>query len=154
MLDSTGSYVKEPLTEAEKAEKALYAREVFEKISAGTDIDIYIKKDFPEIISYAPRGYYLLQNETYAQLFTPTIVNAAFDMAVGETVLCENDDAFFVVQRFDLVENAYTGADKDQFSSLGTYAINEKFENRFKEVIDSVEVDFDAVKEFSVTNIK
>lgn len=153
VTNGEGSYIQDPLTEAEKKEKAAYANQVFEAVLSGEDIDTFIKKDYPDMLSEAPNGYYLARSEYYGRLFTNTILDATFDMKIGETVLCENDDAFFIVQRRELPEKGYQGVDKDQLSNIGEFAVNEKFEKKFAPIIEEIEKNEAVCAEYTVISI-
>ena len=151
VLNGAGSYIQDPLTDAEKAERATYVNEVFAK--GGEEIDLYVKKDYPDMLAAAPNGYYLAKSEYYGRLFTNTIVEATFAMQVGDTVLCENEDAFFIVQRLTLPDKAYKGTDKGQFDSIGEFAVNEKFETKFAPEIDKIKVNNEVCSRYSVISL-
>lgn len=153
VTDANGSFIQDPLTESEKQEKAIYAVGAFEAIKGGKDIDAFIKKDYPDMLSNAPNGYYLAKSEYYGRLFTNTILDATFDMAVGDTVFCENDDAFFIVQRLSLPAKGYQGVDKEQLSNIGDFAVNSKFETKFAPMIEEIKKDNDACGKYTVVSL-
>ena len=153
VTNSDGSYIQDPLTEKEKQEKAVYAAAAFEAVKKGEDIDTFIKKDYPDILSSAPNGYYLAMSEYYGRLFTNTILEATFGMEVGETVLCENDDAYFIVQRLLLPAKGYQGVDKDQLSNISEFAVNAKFEKKFAPIIDVIQKDAKACGKYTVVSL-
>lgn len=154
VVDKNGNYIQDALTDAEKAEKKAYAEAAFESIKNGEKtIDSYVKADFADLLKAYPNGYYLLSNEQYGYLFTTTIVKETFKMSVGDTVICENDDAFFIVQRLELIDNAYKGADASQFADIGSYASNSKFEKRFGEVIERISFDNAITEKYSVISV-
>lgn len=153
VTNSSGSFIQDPLTEKEKLEKAVYAKQAYEAILGGADIDTFIKKDYSDMLTEAPNGYYLAKGEYYGRLFTNTILDATFSMKIGDTVLCENDDAFFIVQRLSLPEKGYQGVDKSQLSNIGEFAVNEKFEARFAPIIDAIEKNTDVCDKYTVVSL-
>ena len=153
VTDANGSFIQDPLTEKEKQEKATFVAGAFEAVKKGEDIDTFIKKDYPDILKSAPNGYYLAKSEYYGRLFTNTILDATFDMAIGDTVLCENDDAFFIVQRLSLPAKGYQGVDKSQLSNIGEFAVNEKFEKKFAPIIEEIKKDTDVCDKYTVVSL-
>lgn len=153
VTDANGSFIQDPLTEKEKQEKATFVAGAFEAVKKGEDIDTFIKKDYPDILKSAPNGYYLAKSEYYGRLFTNTILDATFDMAIGDTVLCENDDAFFIVQRLSLPAKGYQGVDKSQLSNISEFAVNEKFEKKFAPIIEEIKKDTDVCDKYTVVSL-
>ena len=151
--DSSGQFTMEILDEKGKLENKLHAEEAYQKILAGESIDDYNKKYYSDLIKKFPNGYYVLENETYAALFTATVVNTTFSLEIGETALCENEDAFFIVQRQNLPDKAYSGSDKSQFSDIAKDASEAKFIKKFQGVIDTFAKNEALIKDFSVTTI-
>lgn len=153
VTNDAGSFIQDPLTEKEKQEKASYANQVYEAVLGGADIDTFIKKDYPDMLTSAPNGYYLAMSEYYGRLFTNTILEATFAMEIGDTVFCENDDAFFIVQRLSLPAKGYEGVDKDQLSNLGEFAVNEKFEAKFAPIIEDIEKNAAVCDRYTVVSL-
>ena len=153
VTNSEGSFIQDPLTEKEKQEKVTYAAAVYEAVKNGEDIDTFIKKDYPDILSSAPNGYYLAVSEYYGRLFTNTILDATFGMDIGDTVLCENEDAYFIVQRLSLPAKGYQGVDKDQLSNIGDFAVNEKFDKKFAPIIEEIERDASVCGRYTVVSL-
>lgn len=153
VTDASGNYVLVELNEEEKAANKKKIDDAYAAIQGGESIDTYIKADYPDLAKSYPNGYYVIQTEYYGYLFTSTIINATFDMAVGEVRFCENEDAYFLVQRYDLPDKAYEGSDKNQFTDIATYAIGDKFEARFAEVIKRVTENTALVEAYSVLTV-
>lgn len=133
ITDSSGYYTFEELTEEEQAEVTKTANEIYESVRGGESIDEPFEEfmsEFHDVESY-PNGFYITADE-YA-LHTATVTEAALNMEVGEVRLVENDSCYFVVQKFDLIDKAYTSAvDKGQFTYLVSYCNGEKFANQFE----------------------
>ena len=153
VVNAEGSFIQDPLTEKEKKEKAAYAAQAFEAVKNGEEIETFIKKDYPDMLRAAPNGYYLAKSEYYGRLFTNTILDATFAMKIGDTVFCENEDAFFIVQRLSLPEKGYQGVDKDQLSNIGEFAVNAKFEAKFAPIIEEIEKDTNVCDKYTVLSL-
>jgi len=153
VVNAEGSFIQDPLTEKEKQEKAAYAAQAFEAVKNGEEIETFIKKDYPDMLKAAPNGYYLAKSEYYGRLFTNTILDATFAMEIDDTVFCENEDAFFIVQRLSLPEKGYQGVDKDQLSNIGEFAVNEKFEKKFAPIIEEIKKDTDICDKYTVISL-
>ncbi len=153
VMDSGGNYIQDELSEEEKAAQVVRAASLYESIKNGESIDTYIKADYPDLVSSAPNGFYVLKNEYYGYLFTSTIINAAFDMKIGDTVLAENEDAYFIIQRYSLPEKAYQGSDMSQFDEIGDYAVNDKFEAKFAPYIEAIVRVDEICDKYSVTTV-
>lgn len=139
ITDSTGYYTFEELTEEEKAEVTKTANEVYETVKNGGSIDEPFEKymsEFHEVESY-PNGFYITADEY--NLHTATVTEAALDMEVGEVRLVENESCYFVVQKFDLIDKAYSSAvDKGQFTYMVSYCNGEKFAKQFEELAKGI----------------
>ena len=72
----------------------------------------------------------------------------------NEAILCENEDAYFIVQRYALPDKAYLGSDKTQFESIASDTVEKKFMTKFNEVIGSIETDQSLVEKYSVTTVR
>ncbi len=150
-----GSYQLRELNEEEKKEREKAANDALADIQKGTKtIDDYIAKDYPELLEAYPNGFYLLQNETYLQMYGATLINGAFAMKENEIAFLENEDAFFIVERLPLPENGYLGADSGQFSNLASYASAEKAALAFDELIKGIVPSEDFEDNYSVKTVK
>ena len=149
VTDTNGYYKYEDLTEDEKKAQTDYANSIYEAVLGGETLDAYLKKDYPELTD-VPNGYYVTAEDYH--IHTPEVIEAAFDMKAGEARLVSNEDAYFIVTKFDLLDKAYNGADSAQFYYLETYVSNQKFNKKFEELIASVKFDENIIKKFSVTN--
>ena len=149
--DSSGQFEMELLDEKGQQENKAHAEEAYQKILDGESIDEYNKKYYADLVSKFPNGYYVLENETYGALFTSTVINATFSLDIGEIALCENDDAYFIIQRLNLPEKAYSGSDKSQFSDIASDAVEAKFIAKFKGVIDTASLNEEIADQYSVT---
>lgn len=154
VTNANGNYEMKQLDEAGRLENKQHAEEAFAKVQGGEDIDTFIKKYYADIAKVYPNGYYVLENDNYGAMFTPTIIKAAFSIEVGDVTLCENDDAFFIVQRFSLPDQAYTGADKAQFGSMSTDAAEQKFVQKFNAVLEEIEINTEVLDKYSVTTVR
>ena len=140
--DANGRYVLEDLTEQEQVAVQEKVQNLFNEISEGKDIGPEFEKLMPEfgfdVASY-PNGFYITADEY--SLHTATVTSAALDMEVNEVRLAENEDCYFIIKKFDLIEKAYAGVDNGQFAYLATYANNYKFVNYFDKLLKDLVFD-------------
>ncbi len=148
------AYKTVELDEAGKLENKQHAEEVYAAIQNGENMDVYLNKYFGDLAIKFPNGYYVLNNETYVAAFTSTIIKPAFELEINGVALCENEDAYFVVQRLDLIDNAYLGSDQAQFESIASDAVEKKFIEKFEGIIETIERNNDLIDQYSVTTVK
>ncbi len=136
VTDANGYYKMDKLTEEEQKKVTATANEVLEGVKGGTDITEYFKKYMSEFGFEAdkyPNGFYITPDEY--TLHTPEVTSAAMEMKVGEVRLVENDGCYFVVQKFDLIDKAYSSQiDSNQFTYLVSYCNSEKFVKYFEDL--------------------
>ena len=152
--DINGRYVFIDLTEKEQADVVAKVNKVYEDVSGGGDIDEYVKNLMPEfgydVASY-PNGFYVTADEY--SLHTATLTNAAFDMEVGEVRLAESEDTFFVIKKYDLIEKAYVGQDKTQFTYLVSYCNSYKFVKYFDSIGKDLTFDDSITDKYKLSQI-
>ena len=154
VVDSNNRYQMTELDEAGQLENKKHAEEVLAKIQEGESIDTYVKKYFSDLAKIYPNGYYILENDTYGAMFTPTMIRAAFSLEENGVTICENEDAYFVVQRLTLPDKAYQGVDKDQFASISSDAVEKKFIAKFNGIIEEIEKEESLIEKYSVTTVR
>lgn len=137
---TTGYYEFVDLTEEEKIQAKTDANAVFEAVKGGENIDTYMDKymkDFGYDKEKTPNGYYISPDNYTAH--TADVTSAALEMKVGEVRFIENETCYFVVQKFDLIDKAYsTDPDSLQFSDLVSYSNNLKFSKEFNGYISDI----------------
>lgn len=150
VTDSNGNYKMEELTAEEQAEVKKNAEAVLSDVKAGGNIADHFEKYMAQFgfkeESY-PNGFYITADE-YAQ-HTAEVTNAAFDMEIGDVRLVENDACYFVVQKFDLIKQAYmSDIDKDQFSYLVSYSNSKKFTEHFESLSKDLLIKDDVIAKY------
>ena len=152
---ATGYYSFEDLSEEEQDEVVSKVNEVYDALLAGGNIDEYMIKCMEEFEfdpSLYPNGFYISADDYVSH--TADVTGAALEMEIGEIRKIENDDYYFVVQKFDLIDKAYaTLPDSDQFQYLVSYSNNEKFSVEFNKFAEEIKIDSDAKSKFSLTNV-
>lgn len=147
VTDANGLYKYNDLTEAQMEEKTAYANSVYEAVLAGKDLSEYLKKDFPELS--IPNGFYLTANDYVTH--TTDVIDAVFSMKTGDTVLVSNDDAYFIIHRYELLDKAYKNpTDATQFLNFDSDVAGEKFNEKFEELIKEIKADDKTVESFNV----
>lgn len=130
--DINGRYVFVDLTEQEKNDVVDKVNKIFNEVSGGAEIDEYVKTIMPEFgydVNTCKNGFYITADEY--SLHTAAVTSAAFEMDIGEVRLVESEDTFFVIKKYDLIEKAYMGEDKSQFTYLVNYCNSFKFVKYF-----------------------
>ena len=150
LTDSNGNFKMEELTDEEKAEVKNTAQSVFENVKGGGNIADHFEKHMTQFgfteESY-PNGFYITADE-YNQ-HTAEVTNAAFDMEVGEVRLVENEACYFVVQKFELIDQGYTSdIDSAQFTYLVSYCNSKKFAEHFESLSKDIVLNDDIVAKY------
>lgn len=148
VTDSKGYYILDDLTDEEKAEVKALAEKVRDELSAGVTyekysdpmdyyVNEYMEQYYEDVLSTYPNGFYITADE-YA-LHTVTVTEAALAMEIGEISLVENEDCYFVIKKYDLIDGAYNSAtDSAQFTNLESYAGSEKFVKYFSKLTEDI----------------
>ncbi len=136
----TGYYAFDDLTDEEIKMVKENADDVYKNVSGGKDISEYMKtymKDFGYDEKSYPNGYYISADNYAAH--TADVTSAALEMKVGEVKFIENETCYFIVQKFDLIDKAYSKEpDSNQFTDLVSYCNNLKFSNEFNAYIKDI----------------
>ena len=152
---STGYYSFIDLTDEEKAEVVNKAEEVYNGLLAGENIDDYMVKYMDEFefdLSLYPNGFYISADDYVSH--TSDVTSAALEMQPGEVRKIENDDYYFIVQKFELIDKAYSKTpDSEQFQYLVSYSNNEKFSVEFNEYAKDIKIDEVLKKKYSLSKI-
>ena len=150
VTDSNGNFKMEDLTDEEKATVKKTAEDVLADVKKGGNIADHFEKHMAQFgfeESSYPNGFYITADE-YTQ-HTAEVTNAAFDMKEGEVRMVENDACYFVVQKFDLIDNAYmSDIDKDQFTYLISYCNSKKFAEHFEKLSKEIVIHDDIVAKY------
>ena len=127
----------------EKADEAAYLLEdgaLFE--------DVYA--DYSEDRLYDD-GYYLRRN---AEFFTG-VIDAAFELEVGEYTLVETDDGFHFILRLKSEPSAYLDSRyADFFTDFEKSVAESVYSNMINEKINVVEINDEIANEYSIRNVK
>ena len=148
IVDDNGNYVFENLTVEEKSEVIQLANEIFNNVSNNINIDGYsdpIDYYIDTVMNYEnfnqlyPHGFYISYNNY--NLHTLTVTNAAVNMKAGETLLEENEDCFFIIKKYDLIDKAYLSQDDSvQFLDILENCNSVKFESYFNTFLDQITI--------------
>jgi len=152
--DINGRYVFIDLTEKEQADVVEKVNKVYNDVSGGGNIDEYVKNLMPEFgyeIESYPNGFYITADEY--SLHTAAVTSAAFEMEVGEVRLAESEDTFFVIKKYDLIDKAYVGEDKNQFTYLVSYCNSYKFVKYFDSMGKDLEFDETITSKYKLSKI-
>ena len=138
--DSTGRYLTEKLTEEEKQQVAQKAEDVYKEALGGANMNDLMKKFMEEFgfdISAVPNGFYISADDYVTH--SATVTAAALEMKVDEIRLCENDDCYYIVKKYDLPEKGYASStDSNQFKNFVSYVNNQKLAEKFSGIAKNI----------------
>jgi len=150
----TGYYQFVDLTDAEKKANKEQIEALFERAESGENFDTLIKESMPfyDAESY-PNGFYITADDYMTH--TAAVTDAAISMEAGEVKLVENDDSYFLIKKYTLIEGAYlSDTDLGQFSNLVEYSNNEKFSKKFSALAEGVKSFDEVISRYSLSKIK
>lgn len=138
--DSTGRYLTEKLTDSEKDEVVKKAQSVYAEAVGGADMNALMEKYMKEFgfdLASTPNGFYVSADDYLSH--SAAVTSAALEMKVGDVKLCENDDCFYIVKKFDLPEKGYASpTDSGQFKNFVSFVNNEKLSKKFSERAEGI----------------
>lgn len=158
-----GHYILDDLTDEEKAKVQSTAETVLAELKAGTPhegyadsmdyyVETYMEEYYENVLTNYPNGFYITPDE-YA-LHTATLTEAAMEMEIGEISLVENEDCYFIVKKYPLIDQAYdTDADVIQFTNLTSYCNSEKFVKYFSRLAEGVTFDPEILEKYRLSEI-
>ena len=134
ITDSSGVYVTEELTAAEKLIQQQKVESILEKIESGQDFKVlkaqYSEED-QEKYAYYPDGVNISANDygTYGTEF----IKKLSETEIGDIVLIEDEYATFIVKRYPLKEfSELTTQEKNIMVDFETYVLDAKSEAYYK----------------------
>ncbi len=145
----TGEAYTEELTEAEKAEKNATIAAIDAALADGDDfIDVW--EEYSEDKLYKD-GYYLKEGST----FIAEVVDAAFEMEIGEVVRLETKYGVHYIKRFGIEGTPWSNeANKDFFGSFDGDIADYVFNVMLTETASKVNVNTDITKKFALRDIE
>lgn len=163
VTDSNGRYILDDLTDGEKAKVKSAAETVRNELISGVThegyddpMDYYVKtymeEFFPDVLTAYPNGFYITPDEY--TLHSATLTEAAMDMEIGEISLVENEDCYFIVKKYGLIDRAYeSDADVAQFANLTSYCNSEKFVKYFSGLVEGVSFAQEVLDKYRLSEI-
>ena len=148
--DSTGMYLTEELTEEEKNTVTENADKVYKEALDGANMnDLMVKymEEFGFSLSDTPNGFYISADDYTSH--SATVTAAALEMEENEVRLCENDDCYYIIKKFDLPEKAYASTtDSKQFEKFVYYVNSQKFAKKFSELAKKIEYNEEIIEKY------
>lgn len=149
VTDEKGNAVIDQYNATEKALVKEEIEEIMDSIKTGDTVafDAMVEQHSEDRgLSDYPGGYYVTEDTLFD---VPEVVDAVFDMKVGEMTLVQSDYGFHLVMRYDIEDAAYTKEEyEDIFISTktGTYTFmgdltNELFEEYLEPYKKKIVVD-------------
>lgn len=154
-VDSAGNYQTQSLTEEEKKELEAKAKEAYENAITGKDfndlIKIYNTPDMDYTTS-CPDGYYV-SSGSYTSSYVYTLVSKGINMKAGEIEYVEDDYAYYVIAKYDLIDKAYKNDKSGQLEYIEKYAAESFFNKLLEEKSKEVTVDSDFISKIKLINV-
>ncbi|MBP3321602.1 MAG: hypothetical protein J6M12_04545 [Clostridia bacterium] len=143
--------------EQEIAEKKAKADEAQKKAENGEDFSALVKEYTELNIDDRPNGFYIC-NKDYEDLvmsgYDSKSLSAVLDLKEGGVYRHEDEESVVIVKRLALLEKAYSSKDdKDQFDTLDTHLITEKYNTLLSSMWDDIEID-EYVYTLKTVNVK
>ena len=138
--DSSGYFLTEELSDTEKEQVTAQANEVYQRALDGESMNDLMEeymKQYGFKLENTPNGFFITADD-YTE-HSATVTSAALEMEIGEVRLCESQDCYFVIKKFDLPEKGYASTtDSGQFKNFVTYVNSKKFAEKFAPLIEKI----------------
>lgn len=145
--DANGNAVTRALTEEELAEKTAKIEAIDKALADGIDFQT-VYETYSEDLYYA-NGYYLTRDTD----FIAEVVDAAFDLEIGETVCVKSAFGTHYLMRLELDDYAYNDtatSNADFFDGFTDKVKNDDLLRRLNELLPEVTVYEEEVKKYSI----
>ncbi len=143
--DANGALLTRNLTEAEKAEKAEKIAAIEKALAEGQDFKT-VYETYSEDLYYV-NGYYLTRETD----FIAEVIDAAFEMEIGDTKAVKSDFGAHFLMRLPLEDNAYNEtANADFFDGYGETVANDDFMKFLDSLLPDVTVNEEETKKYSI----
>lgn len=144
----TGEAYTEELTEAEKAEKNATVAKIDKAISDGDAFED-VWEEYSEDKYYA-NGYYLTKDTP----FIAEVVDAAFELEIGETVRLETEYGVHYIKRYEIEGTPWSDdASKDFFSDFDSALADYVFTVMISETAEKVKVKDDVTGKYRLRDV-
>ncbi|MGM9637880.1 MAG: hypothetical protein ACI3YK_07865 [Eubacteriales bacterium] len=163
VTDSSGYIIYDELTDEEKEEVRETAVKITADLTSGIEVEgyadpmdyylqEYMSPYYEDILSTYPNGFYITADEY--TIHTATVTDAVFNMEVGEVQMVENEDCYFIIKKYDLIDKGYMSTtDSAQFSNLLSYCNSAKLATYYSELAKNVQIDSTIAEKYRLSEI-
>lgn len=163
VTDSAGYIIYDDLTDEEKEQVKETAVKITADLTSGIPVegyadpmDYYLKEYmstyYEDVLSAYPNGFYITADEY--TVHTATVTDAVFHMEVGEVQMVENEDCYFVIKKYDLIDKGYMSTvDSGQFSGMLSYCNSAKLATYYSELSKNVQIDSTVAQTYRLSQI-
>lgn len=150
--DADGNKVTVTPTDEEINKKKVTATAVHARIEAGEDFEKMLEEYTEDEASKTYKnGYYLTSTADYID----EVVEAAFDMEIGEVRLVNSKYGVHIVKRYALDDKGYENEEnKDFFGDFDDLVISEVFQNKLAGYLNDVKVNVEEKEKYSIVTAK
>lgn len=151
-FDADGNKITTTPTDEEINRKKVTATAVHARIEAGESFEELLEQYTEDEASKTYKnGYYLTSTIDYID----EVVDAAFDMEIGEVRLVNSDYGVHIVKRYALDDKGYENEEnKDFFGDFEDLVISEVFQNKLAEYLNDVKVNTEEKEKYSIVTAK
>ena len=149
VYDEEGNVETIELNDEQKAVKAELITTVKEAIDAGADIDQCVE-EFSEIdYSEYPNGFFISASDAVS--YGSDVVDALWNMEIGETATVSDDVMTFIIYRDELPDyKDLNTTEKNLVSNIETIIINELINKKYKPLIEEIEENEELLSDFDI----
>ena len=154
-VNSAGSYVTEELTDDDRKKLEEDAKQALQHAKDGKDFNELIKMYNTPDMDYTktcPDGYYI-SSGSYTSSYVYTLVSKGMDMKVGEIEFFEDEYAYYVIAKYELIDKAYKTDKSGQLLHLDKYAAENLFNKLLTDMSSQVTTDDDYLSKIKLINI-
>lgn len=147
--DSEGLMMTEPLSPEELDVKKVKVEEAMICVNAGDEFESIMESYNEADMSEYKNGFYVSANEL--SIYGFAMINAVKNMKAGEVRQVEDDNATYIVKKYDLINrNDFLESDTKQLNDLETYCIQAKYESTFSQYASNIVIDENVISNFSI----
>ncbi len=152
---SSGAYLTEELTQDEKKELEKTAKAAYEQALKESDFNKLIKLYNTPDMDYTkscPDGYYI-SSGSYTSSYVYTLVSKGMKMKPGEIEFAEDEYAYYVIAKYDLIEKAYKTDESGQLDYIDKYTAEDLFSKLLEKEAEGVTVNTDYISKVKLVDI-
>lgn len=149
--DESGNPIMADFTDMELKAQREKAAEVVKKLEEGADFEEMLAAYTEDTAtSIYPNGYYFTQTSTYVD----EVINAAFEMEIGDWNYVQSDLGYHIIKRLELAPKAYASAlDADFFTDFESNVQMEAFNRILAPYMERAQVNEEVAANYSLKTV-